>query len=566
MVLASEDGTLEALKFSLASDVVELVILSTDEVFLKTLRAALGDARRLWHVPTADKVSDLLVAGQVGILVLDVQALREAANLFVEHIKRQFPDLVVVAAGHRDDETLLASIISSGLIYRFIHKPMSPARARLFAEAAIRKYQEQRRRAAESPQRRRSADPSRMWLLSAAACAAAIAVFAGLVHRSVDKLPPSTPAAPADLSETTKADKAEVHEQQLERAQTAFLEQLKSAQLKVAQSLPAHSTQSAPSAQSRDIAAGGPPAPKTEPDRVTPLLDLAARRLAEGHLLDPDRDNARSYVQQALELSPQNAAALGARHALSSRLLEEARSAVDHGDFVRASALLEGADGIAERSDVEALRNVLSGAQRQVDVDAWSALLKSANERLLQDRLTEPAQDNAKYFYLRLKQLDPGNAALGSLLHDLGTRLTAQARRALVLGQADAAKNWLDEAVAVGFSSAELSSAQHDLDALVDKQNFMANLVPASQLKLLKTVEPVYPSKAQGKAQGWVDVEFTVSESGKVQDVAVHAASVPGTFDDAAVKAVSQWRYQPVLHDAKAVAVRTQIRIRFSLS
>ena len=571
MVLASEDGTLEALKFSLASDVVELVILSTDEVFLKTLRAALGDARRLWHVPSADKVSDLLVAGQVGILVLDVQALREAANLFVEHIKRQFPDLVVVAAGHRDDETLLAGIISSGLIYRFIHKPMSPARASLFAEAAIRKYQEQRRRAAESPQRRRSADPSRLWLISAAACATAIAVFALLVHRSVDKPAASTPAAstpaaPADSTETAKAARAEVHEQQLERAQTAFLEQLKSAQLKAAQSLPAHSMQSAQSQQSRDVAARVPAAPKTEQDRVTPLLDLAARRLAEGHLLDPDRDNARTYVQQAIDLDPQNAAALGARHALSSRLLEEARSAIDHGDFVRASALLEGADGVADRSDVEALRNLLTGAQRQVDVDAWSALLKSANERLLQDRLTEPAHDNAKYFYLRLKQLDPGNPALASLLHDLGTRLTARARRALVLGQADAAKNWLDEAVAVGFNSAELSSAQHDLDALVDKQNFMATLVPASQLKLLKSVEPVYPSKAQGKAQGWVDVEFTVSESGKVQDVAVHAASAPGTFDDAAVKAVSQWRYQPVLHDAKAVAVRTQIRIRFSLS
>jgi protein TonB len=92
------------------------------------------------------------------------------------------------------------------------------------------------------------------------------------------------------------------------------------------------------------------------------------------------------------------------------------------------------------------------------------------------------------------------------------------------------------------------------------------NLVPSSQLKLIKSVPPVYPFRAQGKTEGWVEVEFTVSESGKVQDIAVRAASVPGTFDEAAVKAVSQWRYQPVLRDAKPVAVRTQIRVRFSLS
>ncbi|MDP9088537.1 MAG: energy transducer TonB [Pseudomonadota bacterium] len=569
MELASEDVTLEALKFSLASDVVELVVLTTDQVFLRTLRAALGDARRLWHVPSADKVSDLLVAGQVGILVLDTQALLEAANLFVEHIKRQFPDLVVVAAGHRDDETSLARIISSGLVYRFIHKPMSPARARLFAEAAIRKYQEQRRRDAELPRRKRAADPSRIWLISAAVAATVIAVIAVVVHRSADLPAALTPAAPVESAETARADQAEVHEQQLVRAQNAFLEQLKSAQLKAAQSAPAQSPQSTQPVQSqppRDALVRVLPSPKAEEERVMPLLDLAARRLAEGHLLDLDRDNARFYVQQALDLDPQNAAAQRAKRALSSRLLEDARAAIDHREFARASSLLEGADGVADRADIEPLRYLLAGAQKQVDTDAWSTLLKNANERLLQDRLTEPANDNAKYFYLRLKQLDPSNAALSSLLQDLGTRLTAKARRALILGQSDAAKTWLDEAGAVGFSSAEVSSAHHDLDVLVARQNLVANLVPSSQLKLLKSVQPVYPYKAQGKAEGWVDVEFTVSESGKVQDVAVHAASAPGTFDDAAVKAVSKWRYQPVMLDAKPVAVRTQIRIRFSLS
>jgi TonB family protein len=587
-VIASEDGTLEALKFSLASDLVELVILTTDQAFLRTLREALGDARRLWHVPSGDKVSDLLVAGQVGILVLDAQALHEAANLFIEHIKRQFPDLVVVAAGHRDDETSLAGLISSGLVYRFIHKPMSPARARLFAEAAIRKYQEQRRRAAESPKRKRAAEPSRIWLISAAVAAAAvIAVIAVFENRSAEKPAAGAPDALMGAAESTRADQAEIHERQMARAQSAFLEQLKAAQLKAAQSQPAQPPQTAQPAQSAqplqsaqstqsaqlarpqqpgDTSPRDKPAPTAEEDHVTPLLDLAARRLSEGHLLDQDRDDARFYVQEALELDPQNAAVLEARHALSSRLIEDARGAIDHREYSRASALLDGAKGISATADIESLRSVLAGALKQVDADAWSTLLKNANERLLQDRLIEPANDNAKFFYLALKQLDPSNAALSPLLQDLGTRLAAKARRALVLGQYEAAKTWADAAGAVGFNSAELSSAQHDLDVIVAKQNFMTNLVPSSQLKLLKSVQPVYPFKAQGKLEGWVDVEFTVSENGKVQDVAVRAASAPGTFDEAAVKAVSQWRYQPVLRDTKPVAVRTQMRVRFSLS
>ncbi len=49
----------------------------------------------------------------------------------------------------------------TGVVYRFIHKPMSPGRARLFAEAAVRKYSEQRVRAATLPERR---EPHRNYL------------------------------------------------------------------------------------------------------------------------------------------------------------------------------------------------------------------------------------------------------------------------------------------------------------------------------------------------------------------------------------------------------------------
>ena len=143
-MLSSEKlrDTAVAGRFSHAHDIVELVVLTGDDVFLRTLRAAVGASRRVWHVPSADKVGDLLVAGQVGILVLDTQVVPDTAGVFVAQIKRQFPDLVIVVAGNRDAQSALASFVSSGEIYRFIHKPMSPARAKLFVDAAVRKDQE----------------------------------------------------------------------------------------------------------------------------------------------------------------------------------------------------------------------------------------------------------------------------------------------------------------------------------------------------------------------------------------------------------------------------------------
>jgi hypothetical protein len=162
-----------AMRFSLASDIVELVVLTGDEIFLQTLRAAVGGSRGLWYVPSSDKVSDLLVAGGIGILVLDAEALNETANLFIAEIKRQFPDLIVVVAGSREAETALARAISDGTVYRFIHKPMSPGRARLFADAAVRKYAEQRKRDDGAV----AATTTNHGLLIGAACAALCVVL-----------------------------------------------------------------------------------------------------------------------------------------------------------------------------------------------------------------------------------------------------------------------------------------------------------------------------------------------------------------------------------------------------
>jgi TonB family protein len=504
---------------------------------------------------------------------------------------------------------------------------MSPARAKLFAEAAIKKHEDHRRRAAEAPQLNRASPSGRIWLTGGAMGALALAAaVAWIEHRSGDEdsaPPPAAEAAKpvaAESSPTARAAAAlaanrlteppgdnalelylgllarnpndvsaraglsEVHERLLARAENALLEErldeaaaaietarksgVETGRIVFLTAQLAKSREQVKTAQAQvQQQARARTEPKAEADRVTPLLTLAAQRIAEDHLLEPERDSARFYIQEALRGDPQSAAALDAKRTLASRLLEDARSAIDRREFARAAALIDSASGIAVSANIEPVRGLLAAARKRAEVDAWGQLLKNANERLLQDRLIEPANDNAKYFYLTLKQLDPGNAALSSVLQDLGARLAGKARRALILGQVDAAKSWLDEASAIGFTSAEASSAQHDLDAAIAKQNFMANLVPVNQLTLLKSVPPVYPSKALGKKlEGWVDVEFTVSEAGQVKDVAVRAASIPGVFEDAALKAVSQWRYRPILRDAGPAAVRTQIRIRFTLS
>jgi TonB family protein len=623
-LLPSDDQDDERpLNFSFASEIVELVVFSTDEAFLQTLREAVGNTRRIWHVPSADKVCDLLLAGQVGILVLDVQALAEDVSVFVAQIKRQFPDLVLVVAGSREAETLLANLISAGTVYRFIHKPMSPGRAKLFAEAAVRKYVEQRKRVPAAPRGANAgADKQRLLKVAAAALlVAGIAVWA-LYHRSVHDAPPRAAAVdnsapesslahadaalaanrltapnddnaldlylqalarnPADAAARTGL--AEVQERLWSKAESALLEErLDEAATAIDTARKAGvdggriALLTARLAKSRERLRTATARPRTPDDtrpeagadtgRRAELLGLAEARIREGRLIDLENDSARFYIREALRIDPASNAVQAARQSLAAALLASARADLERHDFEHASRLLDAADGIGSPANVESARQLLGAARQQAESDAWDQMLRTGRERLQQDRLIEPAADSAKYYLMTLRGVDPGRAGLASALQDLGLRLVANARRALDLKQYDTAHNWLAEAAAVGYTSADSSAVSRELDAAVNQQQFLANVVAANELEVVKSVKPIYPTKAEAKqTEGWVELDFTVVESGEVRDIAVHAANPPGVFDSAAINALSQWRYRPVLKDAKPAAQRSRIRIRFTLA
>jgi TonB family protein len=500
---------------------------------------------------------------------------------------------------------------------------MSPGRAKLFADAAVKKYEEQRRRAASTPSVNRKPRSHRGVVVGGTLGALGVIIIATwALRRGDDAVTPShvtatdavrpnaaespllTSAAaalaanrltepagdnalelylqaqarnPADA--VARSGLAEVRERLLAKAENALLEErldeaagaIETARKSGVESgriafLSAQLAKSRDQVKSAQAAARARSDTSADQDKLASLLGLATQRLSDAHLIDPERDSARFYIKEALRLDPGSAAAQEAEKALALRLLAEARSAIDRRDFAHASAWLEAASGIAAPANIEAAEALLATARREADADAWSQLLKSANERLQQDRLIEPANDNAKYYLLTLRGLDPGNAGLAAATQDLGNRLAAKARRAMALEQYDAAQSWLEEAASLGFASAETNSLHHELETAAARQQFMANFVAAGDLALVKSVQPIYPAKASlSKIQGWVELDFTVAENGTVQDIAVHATSPPGVFEAAAIKALSQWRYKPILRDAKAVAQRARIRIRFAL-
>jgi protein TonB len=76
-------------------------------------------------------------------------------------------------------------------------------------------------------------------------------------------------------------------------------------------------------------------------------------------------------------------------------------------------------------------------------------------------------------------------------------------------------------------------------------------------------VEPVYPQRALDRGiEGWVEVEFTVTEVGSFSEPTILRSHPSAIFDRAALRAIERWKYEPKVVDGQPVA-RPGMRNRF---
>ena len=78
----------------------------------------------------------------------------------------------------------------------------------------------------------------------------------------------------------------------------------------------------------------------------------------------------------------------------------------------------------------------------------------------------------------------------------------------------------------------------------------------------LLRIEPQYPAAARTqRKQGYVIVEFSLSEEGDVVDARVILAKPTGLFTTSALEAVRRWKFEPQLVDGKP-SRREGLRVR----
>ena len=286
--------------------------------------------------------------------------------------------------------------------------------------------------------------------------------------------------------------------------------------------------------------------------RVDEVLALATARFDEGDLIAPANDNARYYYGLVLSNDPNNTSARQGLNAIAGKLVLQARTEIDNGNLDAAEALLDDARGVdASSSELAATTTALIAAR--------NAVVTRERQAAEQQR----RQDEERQAELRREEAERQAAA------------EAEAQQAA----ADEAAASTDEPAAdanasgAGATASQTGAADKPVEEPVAATPEAAPAEPAvrqpvsvSSLTRTKYVAPKYPRAAQRRGDsGWVDVLFTVGIDGTVKNVEVRNASPEGTFDNAAIRAVERWEFEPYAENGEVIEIQAGVRMMFAL-
>jgi protein TonB len=123
----------------------------------------------------------------------------------------------------------------------------------------------------------------------------------------------------------------------------------------------------------------------------------------------------------------------------------------------------------------------------------------------------------------------------------------------------------------MAFSAGGIENNVAQLAPVVDAAGAMSRMQMSAgsdrDVIPLVRINPDYPPRALSRGlEGWVQVQFTITATGTVKDPVVVNAEPRNIFDDAALKAIARWRYNPKVESGTAVErVGVQTIIRFQL-
>lgn len=548
-----------------------LIAMTRDAALIHALQELAGGELTILLVEDLRHLADELLQHGTAVALLDSQALGVPADAAVDALKNQFPDVRLMVAGQAAEQNMLATRISDQRVFRFIHKPASPQRLRLFLEAAASISPARRAEtsaSADRPDAAATTPPTRGGgsLLPLIAGVAAVLIL-GVGGWMVMTRDGAEAATGVESGARGATGSSQLHDLLQRARQAAAAGTLVAADGSSAAELyrealrldPASTLASEGFERSIEDALAG-----AERALLAGRLDDARVTAELARLIVPDNSRlAFLYAQIERELARINADATQ-RQAMESRQTQ-IRNAVNMVNLrIEAGALVDPATDSAVSRFREAQAIGAGDPMVRGSRDALVAALLTAADQQLEAgshasarRMVEAAGS--------VNSSAPGLDIMRRRLDEAVAQPAVEPAPASVVNMASPAVSLPVEPAPAAIAPMPIAPAAAPAETAAATAPEGTGVISALTLRVARKVEPDYPLQALERlVSGWVEMEFTVRKDGSVQDVVVVESEPRRTFDTAATAAMRRWRFEPVLRDGQPVEQRASMRMRFT--
>jgi TonB family protein len=262
----------------------------------------------------------------------------------------------------------------------------------------------------------------------------------------------------------------------------------------------------------------------------------------------------------------------------TEQLVDQAIQAAQAGDDSNASGLLAAVENLpgrnpdyiaAVRDSITEIRDVRVAAERDreqrarlADGEAKEAWLQQTRAAIEAGKLITPAGASARDL---LAEQNSWAAERELLEGEYLAALLDTARARMGAGELESAESLLDVAAESNSETEGLADIRAALDeAFIEARS--TRIVSTKELVNVTTVPPRYPRRAMDRdISGWVIIEFTVTTEGTTGDIEVRQSEPERVFNKAAIEAVEQWVFQPVIYRGRAINQRAAARLSFAI-
>jgi protein TonB len=301
---------------------------------------------------------------------------------------------------------------------------------------------------------------------------------------------------------------------------------------------------------SNDLAAG-------KFDEAYALTALVAARRPDHPLVESTRDAIDSRASQLVGSAAQYAEA--GDDAAAAAALDEAAALPGLNPAFVTAAMAGVAEVQQSRADAELAE---TEAKRLADEEATAEWTGKVRGAIKSGRLVSPTGDNARDY---LAERETPKEAVDLLTDELLVALILESQLSLEAGDISRAEDHFSAASELRADAAGLAEMRDRLERriIADEE---AKVLGLNDFVRLDTTPARYPRLAnQRNITGWVDVQFTVTQTGSTADIEVVAAEPESIFDESALEAVERWTFQPREFRGQRLNQRASARLVFRL-